>query len=590
MSTSAPWRGDRGAVYGSRRARTARLARETTGAPGELMPRGKAMDIRRSCPAGRPEKRNYCFGLFIVAVAAVACASVTGMPARAAPPVVFALESEPERLDPLTIRTPQTFRIAWQLYEGLIGLSEDGKLEPRLAASWEALEGFRKWRFTLQPDATFHASLLFGADSPSRRVTADDVVWSYTAFCSPQAFAAFVLVDSIEGCAEYNAGQADSVSGVRSIGPGQVEITLVEPEPFFLNRISTAWIAIFPREAALPQVRDQWGLDHVVGTGPYRLVSRSDTEYVLRPNPHYWEESRIPRIEELVFRVVRNPQVRLAELISGNVDISPVPPELFPALIGSDGRLQGRYEPGLVLKTFKTFNIHFIGIDLKAVPDVHLRRAMALGTDRAAMAALVLRGFGDLIAGPVPPLMPGAASTGGDYRPDLARSELARSDYGGDAIEMYVHDLAQSERIGQIFQQQMKAVGIDIRLVKQDYGAVIGRAIEGRAPLFQSYAEIVFSSPEPLLLNLFHSAKIPVPNFWKYTNPRVDDALGGLRGEPSAEGRAARSSEIVLEIMHDVPAIFLYSADHVLVHARRVDNVVVNPHEHYQLEHLRLTE
>ena len=469
--------------------------------------------------AGRPSKELGTLASFAATVAAVMFIWAVGTAPSAAAPVVFALESEPERLDPLTIRNPQTFRVAWQIYEGLIGLSDDGKLDPRLAASWQT-EDFRTWRFTLQPNAAFHASPLFGTDSPSRKVTADDVVWSYTAFCSPAAFASFVLVDSVKGCAEYNAGNASAVDGVRAIAPDEVEITLVRAEPFFLNRISTAWIAVFPREAASTQFEDLWGLEYAAGTGPYRLVSRSDTEYILEPNLEYWDETRIPRIERLVFRVVKNPQIRFAELIRGNIDISPVPPELFPALIGPDGRLQDRYEQTLALKTFKTFNIHFIGIDLNAVPDVHLRRAMALGTNRAEMAALLLRGFADVAVGPIPSSMPGAAAADVAYQPEQARAELSRSNYGGGPIDMYIHDLAQSERIGQIFQQQMKTIGIDIRLVKQDYGSVIGRAIEGRAPLFQSYAEIVFSSPEPLLVKLVRQRQDPGSELLEVHEPR----------------------------------------------------------------------
>ena len=510
------------------------------------------------------------------------------VPATAAQ-VVFALESEPERLDPLTIRNPQTFRVAWQIYEGLVGLSQEGGIEPRLAASWHT-DDFRTWRFTLRADAQFHASPLFGDGSPARRVTAEDVVWSYTAVCSPGAFASFVLVDLVDGCSAYNAGEAETVSGVSASAPGEVEITLVTPEPFFLNRISTAWLAIFPREAAAPEFRDLWGLEHAVGTGPYRLVSRTDAEHVLEPNPDYWDEPRIPRVDRLVFRVFKNPQIRFAELARGEIDISPVPAELFPALIGSDGRLRERYEATLSLKTFETFNIHFIGIDLNAVPDPHLRRAMALGTDRAAMTSLLLQGFARVVGGPVPSSMPGYSALDTAYRPEEARAALARSTYGGEPIEMYVHDLVQSERIGQIFQQQMKQIGVDIRLVKRDYGSVIGQAIEGRAPLFQAYAEIVFSSPEPLLLNLFDSAKIPVPNFWKYASAETDTALRGLRGIPSQEARLAEAARIEGDIMREVPGIFLYSAEHVLVHSRRVRNVTVNRHEHYRLELLRLAE
>ena len=550
-----------------------RLGARLLGRPGRCVPEA----IGELAPPG------------VVMAAVLATFAMAATVPAAAAPVVFALESEPERLDPLTIRNPQTFRVAWQIYEGLIGLSQNGEIEPRLAASWRT-DDFRTWRFTLRPNAVFHASPLFGAGSPPRTVTADDVVWSYTAFCSPGAFASFVLVDLLEGCSAYNAGEAKTVAGVRALSPEEVEITLVTPEPFFLNRISTAWIAIFPREAAAPEFRDLWGLRHAVGTGPYRLVSRSDAEHVVEPNPDYWDEARIPRIERLIFRVVKNPQIRFAELAKGAIDISPVPAELFPALIGPDGRLRERYRGTLSLNTFETLNIHFIGIDLKAVPDIHLRRAMALGTDRPTMASLLLRGFARVIAGPVPTAMPGYAALDTAYRPEAARAALAKSDYVGGPIDMYVHDLGQSERIGQIFQQQMKKIGVDIRLVKRDYGSVIGQAIEGRAPLFQSYAEIVFSSPEPLLLNLFDSAKIPVPNFWKYANPQTDAALKGLRDIPSSEARLVEAARIEREIMRAVPGIFLYSAEHVLVHSRRVDDVTVNRHEHYRLELLRLAE
>jgi ABC-type transport system substrate-binding protein len=129
---------------------------------------------------------------------------------------------------------------------------------------------------------------------------------------------------------------------------------------------------------------------------------------------------------------------------------------------------------------------------------------------------------------------------------------------------------------------------VNIALTKLDYGSVIGRAIQEDADAFGLYAEIVFSSPEPLLLNLFSSSKIPVPNFWRYSEPEVDQKLEALGSVPDVEERLAISSEVEKRVIDDVPAIFLYSQVHALLVNQRVDNIVVNPHEHYQLELARI--
>ena len=108
------------------------------------------------------------------------------------------------------------------------------------------------------------------------------------------------------------------------------------------------------------------------------------------------------------------------------------------------------------------------------------------------------------------------------------------------------------------------------------------------AALFSMFAEIVFSSPEPLLLNLFSSSKIPVPNFWKLSDPAIDRELDQLRGIADTGARVIRSAEIERDIVKQVPAIFLYSQRHLILHSNRIQALPVNPHEHFQLERLRL--
>lgn len=502
--------------------------------------------------------------------------------------MVFALESEPERLDPLTIKNPQTFRVAWQMYEGLLGLDANGQIVPRLAESWHTAD-YRIWTFKLRNNVQFHRSPLFGA-AGVRAVTADDVVWSYTAFCAPGSYASFVLLDSVKGCADYNAGKAQSVAGVRALDAATVQLELVRPESFFLNRISSPWIAVFPKEGKTDAFKDRWGLDIVAGTGPFRLVSRSDTEIMLERNPDYWDKARVPTVSGLLFRVIKNPQARLAELEKGTVDIMPLPSELYSAVLKGNNELRGELSDRFVLDVYRTFNHHLIGFNRERVPNIHLRRAIAYAINRAEIVRTLLFGFADVISGPVPPAMRGYAQIPDalGFESARARQELAESGYQGESIDLYVHDIANSEKVGAIVQQQLKDVGINVKLTKLDYGALVGRAIQGEASMFNMFAEIVFSSPEPLLLNLFSSQKIPVPNFWRYQNPEVDTALESLRGIADESVRLVKSAAIEREIIQNVPAVFLYSERHVLLRSRRVTSVVVNGNEHFQLEQVRL--
>ncbi len=71
-------------------------------------------------------------------------------------------------MDPHALALLYHSRIAFQVYEGLVGRDEHFMLEPALAVSWQALDA-KTWRFKLRPNVVFH---------DGTRFTADDVVFS----------------------------------------------------------------------------------------------------------------------------------------------------------------------------------------------------------------------------------------------------------------------------------------------------------------------------------------------------------------------------------------------------------------------------
>lgn len=504
--------------------------------------------------------------------------------------LVIGIESEPERLDPLTIKNPKTFILSWQIYEGLLSLDDVGNIIPVLAEKWET-EDFKTWIFHIRKNATFHASEIFGTPAKSRSVTAQDVLWSYTAFCSSGAYSSFLLTDSIEGCADYNAGKAASVAGLSALDDYTLQIKLIKPEPFFLNRLTTPWIAVFPKEAMDPAVKDKWGLQLAVGTGPYRLKSLSSSEIALEKNEGYWDKTRLPNVTNLTYRVLKNDQIRFAELNKKKIDLMVLPTQLFPSVLDKEGKLDNKYQNDFQVKTLETFNTHMIGINTIKVPNVHLRRAIYFGTNRKVIVEKVLYGFGDVTGGTIPAGVSGYAppfDSNKLYDPILAKKELKESKYKGEELELFIHELAGSEQVGQIFQQQMKELGIRIKLTKLDFNSVINKMVKGEAPLFSMFLEYVFSSPEPILFNLFTTAKRPVPNFWQYSNPGIDKEIESLRSIADRSASIKKSAEIEQAIVDEVPADFLYRQKYAVMYSRKFEGLAVNGHGHYQLEKLRL--
>ena len=501
---------------------------------------------------------------------------------------MIGLEGEVERLDPLTIKNPQTFILSWQVFEGLLGLDEGGRVVPMLAERWET-QDFQTWTFHLRKNVSFHRSEIFGAKDATRPVKAADVLWSYTAFCGPAAYSSFLLVDTVKGCTDYNAKKTTTVEGFRTPDEWTFEISLMKPEPFFLNRLTTAWISVFPRESEQPAVKEGWGLRTVVGTGPYRLASRTDSETILVKNDAYWGGT--PAVERLVYRVVKNDQIRFSELTAGRIDLMVVPTALFPSLLDGEGRPKISYADKYQFKTVATFNSHMIGLNLTKVPDVHLRRAMFFGTNRREIVTRLLYGYGDPTPGTIPPAMGGYVPpfAGDIYDMARARVELKESRYRGEPLELLVHEAANSEAVGQTFQAQMKVLGVNVQLTKLDLNSVIGRIVKGEVPLFSMFFEYVFSAPEPVLVNLFTSAKIPVPNFWHFSDPAVDRAVEELRLITDRAESVRRSAAIEQMVMEQVPAVFLYRQKYLVVYAKRFEGLRVNGHGHYELRTLKPT-
>ncbi len=497
--------------------------------------------------------------------------------------LVVGVENDLTNLDPIKSQEPYSLRVIGQIFEGLVTLNSKNELEPALAEKWSPNATFDTWTFEIRKGVFFHDDDCFGT-ARTREVTAQDVVDSFQRIVSKDSYPAFVLADALLGVKEFQEGKAASVSGLRVVGPKTVEMKLQQPEPSFLHRITSPWFTVFPKEA-VALGPDVFGRTKAIGTGPFKLVSRTDNEVVLERNPRYWRPQS-GNLERVSFRVIKNEQIRFSELKNGNLGLMVLPPALTPAAIAEGPLPNGTYKlkPGFenfAVRGYPTFNSHFIGFNCDNL-DVHLRRALSLAINRQEILKTIVQGTGVITSGTVPPGLLGYQPpySGDIFDLAKAREELKQSSFkpATQKVELLVHEKDSTELLAQLIQSQLKQIGVEISIQKLDYNAVVGRMIKGDTQAFALSIEWVFSAPEPILNNIFNSAKIPVPNFWHYRNAEVDKRFVELRSVGDRAKANAIAQAIEKQVVDEAPAAFLYQTHNLLIYRSNIDNASVNGH------------
>ncbi len=111
---------------------------------------------------------------------------------------------------------------AWQLYDSLAWVNDDGKLEPALSESWEVSADGCTYTFKLRKGVVFHNGEPF---------TADSVVLTWN----------LMKKDEVKWSEKF-----DLVKGVKKIDDHTVAISTEKPSPLLLRVIATFWGMIPP--------------------------------------------------------------------------------------------------------------------------------------------------------------------------------------------------------------------------------------------------------------------------------------------------------------------------------------------------------
>lgn len=442
----------------------------------------------------------------------------------------MALESAPATLDPRLATDAVSVHLSGLLFNGLTRLDPQAEPVPDLAARWEVTGG-KAYRFTLRRGVRFH---------DGRELTAEDVAYTLRSVQDP------ALGSPLRGALE-------PVESIRVLDRHTLRLDLRGPYAPLLAALA---VGVVPRPAegggatgAVP-----------VGTGPYRLarlVPREQVELTAFPD-HF---AGPPRIASLRFRVIPDATTRLLELRKGTVDLLPggLPPELLPAV---------RSLPHVQVLTGPSSNTTYLAFNLRdpILRDRRVRAAIASALDRDGLVAHLMRGLAEPATGLLP-------SRHWAYRGDVqqvphdparAKAMLDAAGYpaGPDGVRFPLTFKATtaelSRALGEVVQEQLREVGIRVRIVSHEWGTFFADIRSGN---FQVTALTWVGIADPDYLHyIFHSASVPPhgANRGAYANPEVDRLLEAARGTADREARRALYGRVQQILAEDLPYVFLW--------------------------------
>lgn len=406
-------------------------------------------------------------GLSLVIASTLAVASASAFAGKSDDTLTYASNSWPENISPYHNNLREGVILGHLAWDTLIYRDPaSGKYEPMLATEWE-------WKDPTHLVVKLRNDVKFQNGDP---FSADDVAFTFNYALDPSS--KVVTLQNINW-----------IDHVNKIDDYTAEFVLKQPFPAAIEYLSGP-LPIYP-EKYFKKV-GLAGFDKApIGTGPYKIVKViSGQEVEMVKNPDYFKESPIgqPKIGKINFVMIPDPDTRVAQLMTGQVDwIWRVP---------SDQADQLKQMPNVSVLSSETMRVGFLtlnsrGTDQADSPfkDLKVREAVNYAIKRDALANALVRGGSRPLDAPCFPDQFGCAvdkAVSYKYDPKKAKALLAEAGYPkGFDTDIYAYrdrDYVEAV-IG-----DLRKIGIRAKLHYLSYAALRVQQRSGKVPMaFQTW-------------------------------------------------------------------------------------------------------
>ncbi|QAX30939.1 ABC transporter substrate-binding protein [Leisingera sp. NJS204] len=384
---------------------------------------------------------------FVRSLAAAAVVAAMAPVAYAETTVRVAYDADPVSLDPHEQLSGGTLQLSHMVFDPLVRWTQDLQFEPRLAESWEQIDG-TTMRFKLRSGVTFHSG---------NALTAKDVDWTF---------------DRLKESDDFKAIFAP-FTDVEVVDEMTFDLKTSEPYPLVLHSATY----IFPMDSAyysgttadgkekaeIVKHGDSFASRNVSGTGPFIVSEREQgVRVVFDRYADYWDADA-GNVDKIVLTPIKEDPTRVAALLSGDVDfIAPVPPTDLKRVADAQG-VDLITMPGTRIITFQMNQNR-----VEAFKDARVRKAIDYAVNNSGIVDRIMRGFGTVGAQASPA---GYLGYSEDFAPrfdlEKAKSLMAEAGYAdGFSITMmapnnrYVND----DKIAQAVASMLAQINIKVDL------------------------------------------------------------------------------------------------------------------------------
>lgn len=337
------------------------------------------------------------------------------------------------------------------LFDYLVFRNEAGEIEPALATEYEPISD-TAWRFVLRQGVFFHNGDPF---------TAQDVKFTLDRVISDASLA-------------QHAASA-IISEIEIVNDHEVIIHTATPDPILLNRLSRTGSGILPA-SYIAEVGWEGFDAHPVGTGPYKFVEWRRDEFLrMEAFENHWRG--VPHYTTLIHRTIPEASTRIAELLTGGVQVATnVPPQDVERIEAASGAEVYPWP------TVRVMQLYVNTAEDRPTHDLRVRQAIDYAIDNQLLIDALMGGLGTPVRAAAVPGISGAPLKYYDtfnYDPERSVELLAAAGYGPGELTVQLDGPAgrypQDTQTLELVSVMLEAVGINVEFSSLEWSAFQSR-------------------------------------------------------------------------------------------------------------------
>lgn len=472
----------------------------------------------------------------------------------------YSISTEPTTFDPNKCNSTGDNEIQHAITEGLVR-NTAGEITPGIAETWEISDDGLTYTFHLREDAYW---------SDGVQITAQDFVYGWQRLMNPETASPYAFIgEYIKNGLAVETGEMEvSELGVTAEDDFTLVVELENPTSYFLSLIGSSGQFTPVRQDIVEEYGTEFAAtaDKNVYSGPYKLVSSENNEYIFEPNEYYWDADSI-NLDRVEITLVENTDTALALYESGELDYVAVPSAYVTQYTDTAySWMNGNV--GYILFNFDCDNAAIQNQNFRLAVNYALNRTeyntLAHNSVYDAFTGLVFSGLtvGDSTYGETYDLDSYSYPVDGDQEKaqeylTAALEELGLSDASEIEITLTITDSESVKKQGEVIQDLLQtALGITINLEQVTWAEMYAGVLDvGEYEMVVSNWSPDYDDPYTYLELFLGTGNY---NYANYSNEEYDALLNATVTETDSTARMDLFNEAEQILLEEAAFVPLY--------------------------------